>query len=175
MPASSTMNTMPTRVRKSLSSLSRKTSLLSLMATFCLAQAVGERTIEGRNGIALPAPPPTAIETVTDNLHGTEIADPYRWLEDARSPKTRAWITSQIKYTEDYLSQVKIRPQIVSDLTKLQRVDVYSVPSEYGGRIFFEKRLADENQSSIYLRDGWWGKTFAWSTQRSLAQTRTLQ
>jgi prolyl oligopeptidase len=115
------------------------------------------KTIEGRNGIELPAPPATATGTVTEDFHGTEIKDPYRWLEDAKSPQTRAWIDSQIRYTEEYLSQIKIRQQIVADLTKLQRVDVYSVPAEYGGKIFFEKRLADENQSSIYERDGWKG------------------
>ncbi|WP_251106430.1 prolyl oligopeptidase family serine peptidase [Alloacidobacterium dinghuense] len=118
---------------------------------------MSETTIEGRNGISLPAPPPTATETVTDTLHGVEITDPYRWLEDSKSPQTRAWIEAQMKYTEDYLSQVKTRPQIVEELTKLQRVDAYSVPREYGGKIFFEKRLADENQYSVYVRDGWSG------------------
>ena len=134
-----------------------RTASLCLLGMLCVAHGMSEKTIEGRNGISLPAPPPTATETVTDNLHGTEIADPYRWLEDAKSPQTRGWIASQMKYTESYLSQVKIRPQIVDDLTKLQRVDVYSVPAEYGGKFFFEKRLADENQSSIYMRDGWTG------------------
>jgi prolyl oligopeptidase len=115
------------------------------------------KTIEGKNGIALPPPPASEIDTVTEDFHGTEIKDPYRWLEDAKSPETRVWIGSQMKYTEEYLSRVKIRPEIVTDLTKLQRVDTYSVPGEYGGRIFFEKRLADENQSSIYVRNGWKG------------------
>ena len=141
--------------------------LMQRMTAFCTIAVLGilsggsahasdaAKTIEGRNGIELPAPPATATGTVTEDFHGTEIKDPYRWLEDAKSPQTRAWIDSQIRYTEEYLSQIKIRPQIVADLTKLQRVDVYSVPAEYGGKIFFEKRLADENQSSIYERDGW--------------------
>jgi len=143
--------------------------LMQRMTAFCTIAVLGilsggsahasdaAKTIEGRNGIELPAPPATATGTVTEDFHGTEIKDPYRWLEDAKSPQTRAWIDSQIRYTEEYLSQIKIRPQIVADLTKLQRVDVYSVPAEYGGKIFFEKRLADENQSSIYERDGWKG------------------
>jgi prolyl oligopeptidase len=134
-----------------------RASILCLTSIVCAAHAYSEKAIEGRNGISLPAPPPTATDTVVDNLHGTEIADPYRWLEDAKSPQTRAWIASQMKYTDEYLSQVKIRPQIVDELTKLQRVDHYSVPQEYGGRLFFEKRLADENQSSIYMREGWKG------------------
>ncbi|HYK35377.1 prolyl oligopeptidase family serine peptidase [Alloacidobacterium sp.] len=132
-----------------------RTSALCLIALLCSSYGFSGKTIEGRNGISLPEPPPTATDTVVDNLHGVEIADPYRWLEDAKSPQTRAWIDLQIKYTDDYLSQIKNRSQIVDGLTKLQRVDVYSVPREYGGRIFFEKRLADENQSSIYMREGW--------------------
>lgn len=60
-----------------------------------------------------------------------------------------------MKFTENYLSQVKIRPQIIGELTRIERVEEYSTPSEYGGRIFFEKRRADENQSSIYMRNGW--------------------
>jgi prolyl oligopeptidase len=133
---------------------------LAILGVSLAADAHAEdtaRPVEGRNGISLPAPPPTATEIVTDDLHGTKIEDPYRWLEDAKSPLTRAWLDSQMKYTEEYLSQVRIRPEIVSDLTKLQRVDSYSVPSEYNGKIFFQKRLADENQSSIYVRSGWNG------------------
>ncbi|WP_254062406.1 prolyl oligopeptidase family protein [Acidobacterium sp. S8] len=148
---------MPTPMKERLLHAVRFTSALCLLAALGAA-ARSETAIEGRNGITLPAPPPTAKNTVIDNLHGTEVADPYRWLEDGDSPQTREWITSQIKYTDEYLSQVKMRPQIVSDLTKLQRVDVYSVPAEYGGKIFFEKRLANENQSSIYMREGLQGE-----------------
>src|SRR5208283_2021673 len=73
---------------------------------------------------------------------------------DAKSPETRAWIGQQMKYTEQYLSQVKIRPEIVTALTQLERVENYSIPIERGGSYFFKKRLADENQGSIYLRRG---------------------
>jgi len=148
---------MPTPMKERLSHAVRFTSALCLLTTLGVA-ARSETAIEGRNGIMLPAPPPTAKDTVVDNLHGTEVADPYRWLEDGDSSQTREWLAAQMKYTDEYLSQVKVRPQIVSDLTKLQRVDVYSVPAEYGGKIFFEKRLADENQSSIYMREGLQGE-----------------
>ncbi len=115
------------------------------------------RTIQGGGGIMLPPPPVAPVHTVTDDYHGTKIEDPYRWLEDAKSPETRTWIDAENKYTQDYLSQVKIRPEIVKELTALERVDVYSIPSLYGGRYFFEKRLAEENQASIYVRTGWKG------------------
>ncbi len=82
------------------------------------------------------------------------VTDPYRWLEDSKSPETRAWIDSQMAYTEKYLSQVKNRPEIAKRLTELLHVESFSVPVERNGNYFFTKRLADENQSSIYLRKG---------------------
>ncbi len=110
--------------------------------------------IRGGNGITLPPPPPTEAKPVTENLHGQTIIDPYRWLEDGNSPETRAWIAAQMKYTEDYLSQVKIRPEIVSRLTQLTKVEHYTIPQEANGNYFFVKREPDENQGSIYIRKG---------------------
>jgi prolyl oligopeptidase len=110
--------------------------------------------VKGGNGIILPPAPPTEAKPVIENIHGTTLTDPYRWLEDAKSPETRAWIDRQMKYTEQYLSQVKIRPEIVDELGKLERVQSYSIPFERGGSYFFKKRLADENQGSIYMRRG---------------------
>jgi len=137
-------------------------------ATFTLAFTLGvfapmihaqdpPKTIEGDNGITLPAPPVAPIHVVTDNYDGVEIQDDYRWLEDAKSPQTRAWIDQENAYTEKYLSQVKDLSQIKTQLTSLQRVDQYGLPTLRGGRYFFRKRLADENQYSIYMRQGWRG------------------
>jgi prolyl oligopeptidase len=110
--------------------------------------------IEGGNGITLPPPPPTEAKPVTETLHGVTVTDPYRWLEDAQSPATREWIAAQMKYTEQYFDQLKIRPEIVKRLTELVRVETYSIPVEAEGRYFFTKRLPDENQASIYMRKG---------------------
>ena len=109
--------------------------------------------VHGGNGIVLPPPPPTRPEPVTETINGVALSDPYRWLEDAKSPATRAWIEAQMQYTKDYLSQVKIRPEVVKRLTELVRVETYSIPAERGSKYFFKKRLAEENQDSIYMRE----------------------
>jgi prolyl oligopeptidase len=88
----------------------------------------------------------------------TKITDPYRWLEDAHSPATRAFITAQNAYTAQYFSQVKMLPAVVDEMTKLLRVDFISMPTRRGNRYFFSKRLADENQASIYMRVGLHGQ-----------------
>ena len=48
---------------------------------------------------AVNAPPLTPIEPVTEVLHGIEITDPYRWLEDQSSPRPRKWLDEQAAYT----------------------------------------------------------------------------
>ena len=130
-------------------------SLTLLLASAVLASA-GEKsaTIHGANGITLPAPPSTKVAPVKEKFGDKTVTDPYRWLEDSKSPETRAWIDSQMAYTEKYLSQVKNRPEIAKRLTELLHVESFSIPVERNGNYFFTKRLADENQSSIYLRKG---------------------
>ena len=91
---------------------------------------------------------------VTEQIGGHDVEDPYQWLEDQQSPQTRAWITEQNKYTQEYLSQVKSRSNITASLGKLQKVDEESTPVLRDGRYFYEKRLADQNQASIYMRAG---------------------
>ena len=126
--------------------------LLALCSVLLAADKPTE--IHGGNGVTLPPPPPTEVKPVTEDFSGHEITDPYRWLEDGNSPETRAWIAAQMKYTEDYLSQVKIRPEIVKRLTELVRVERYSIPRQAGDDYFFTKRLPEENQPSIYVRKG---------------------
>ena len=132
--------------------------MLIAPALFFFALSVPAQTVRGGNGVSLPAPPIAAVKTVVDDYHGVKVEDPYQWLEDAKSPETRAWIDAENEYTQKYLSQVKIRPEIVKQLTTLERVDSYTVPWLRGGEYFFEKRLAEENQASIYLRNGWKGE-----------------
>ena len=127
--------------------------VLLCMASFSMADDKSS-AVHGGNGAILPPPPPTKVEPVTETIYGVTVTDPYRWLEDAKSPATRAWIASQMKYTEDYLSQVKIRPEVIKRLTELMRVESYGIPVERGNKYFFKKRLAEENQGSIYLREG---------------------
>src|SRR5271157_2443160 len=88
---------------------------LTILLTLFAFAADNPSQVQGGNGIILPPPPPTEANPVTENIHGATLTDPYRWLEDAKSPETRAWIEQQMKYTEQYLSQVKVRPEIVTE------------------------------------------------------------
>jgi prolyl oligopeptidase len=112
----------------------------------------GAGQVRGGNGVTLPDSPETAKHPVTETLYGDTITDDYRWLERQHDPQTRSWIDEQNAYTDSYLQQVTIRPEIRAELTKLERVETYSMPTKRGDLYFFKKRLPDENQGSIYIR-----------------------
>jgi prolyl oligopeptidase len=116
------------------------------------------QTIHGREGITLPEPPVAAATPVADDYFGTKISDSYRWLEDAKSSETRAFIDAQNAYTARYLKQAHIRAQVVDDLDALENVTEMGAPRERANSYFFMKRLAGEQQFSIYVRHGWTGK-----------------
>jgi len=122
------------------------------------ALSASAQAIHGREGILLPSPPAAEAAPVEDDYFGTKILDSYRWLEDGKSSQTRAFIDAQNAYTARYLTQARIRPKIENDLDELEHVSRWSVPIERGGNYFFEKRLAGEDQASIYIRRGWTGK-----------------
>ncbi|HEX4750480.1 MAG TPA: prolyl oligopeptidase family serine peptidase [Bryobacteraceae bacterium] len=138
------------------------TSFLFLSAVLSVSLPAGQESIviHGRDGITLPAPPRVHSAPVTDEYNSTEseqpikVTDNYRWLEDAHSPETRAFINAQNAYTQQYLDQVKILPQVREQMSALLRIDTMSIPQRRGDRYFFTKRLATENQGSIYMRTG---------------------
>jgi prolyl oligopeptidase len=123
-----------------------------------LAGSLAAQAIHGRGGISLPPPPDVEATPVTDDYFGTKIVDNYRWLEDAKSDQTRAFIDAENAYTNRYLEQAHIRSQIADDLDPLVNVTDTSAPIQRAENYFFYRRLAGEGQYSIYVRHGWTGK-----------------
>ncbi len=127
-------------------------------AAFLLGISALGQTIHGRDGITLPPPPVVKAVPVTDDYFGTKIVDNYRWLEDANSPATKAFIDEENEYTARYFEQARNRQQVSDDLDALEQVTTWTVPIQRGNDLFFEKMLAGEDQASIYVRHGWTGK-----------------
>jgi prolyl oligopeptidase len=103
-------------------------------------------------------PPKTRTDNVKDVLHGVEIVDPYRWLEEQNSPETRAWIDAQNAYTDAVLSAVPGRAELKPRLAELMKIDTMSMPTVRADRYFFTKRTADQDLFVLYVRKGLRGK-----------------
>ena len=133
------------------------------------ATSVALHVLEGKHmAQAVQAPPPTPVEPVTEILHGIEISDPYRWLEEQNSPRTRRWLDEQAAYTRAYLDAIPERAQIrerVRELLSLK--EAISEPWNVGERYFFLKRRKGEEQPVIVVRDGLPGPERFWLTQQN--------
>jgi prolyl oligopeptidase len=97
--------------------------------------------------------PATRRGEQVDDYHGTQIADPYRWLEDLDSPETRAWVEAQNQVTHAWLGQVASRERIHQRLTQLWNYERYALPHKRGGRYFYTKNDGLQNQSAVYVID----------------------
>lgn len=85
-----------------------------------------------------------------DNYHGTQVADPYRPLENPDSQETQAWVEAQNKVTFGYLNEIPAREKIKQRLTKLWDYEKYGIPFKEGDRYFFFKNDGLQNQSVLY-------------------------
>lgn len=94
--------------------------------------------------------PETKKGEVVDTYFDTQVADPYRWLEDDMSEETAQWVKTQNKVTFDYLSQISYRDKLKERLTKLMDYEKVSAPFKEGKYTYFYKNDGLQNQYVIY-------------------------
>jgi prolyl oligopeptidase len=97
-----------------------------------------------------PAYPPTKKGELVETIHGTPVADPYRWLEDDNSAATKAWVEAQNAVTFGYLKSIPQREAIGRRLTQMWNYERYGVPFVRGGRYFYTRNDGLQNQSVLY-------------------------
>jgi prolyl oligopeptidase len=68
---------------------------------------------------AIPAPPATPAENVSDEVQGVKVADPYRWLENWSDPKVQEWSAAQNTRTRAYLDALPSLKPVAGELTRL--------------------------------------------------------
>jgi prolyl oligopeptidase len=89
----------------------------------------------------------------SETLHGTEVPDPYRWMEDIDSPETTAWVQAQNELTQSYLATIPQREAIKARMTELWNYEKYSAPYRKGGRIFYSHNDGLQNQSVLFWQE----------------------
>ncbi|HUX56391.1 MAG TPA: prolyl oligopeptidase family serine peptidase [Bacteroidales bacterium] len=94
--------------------------------------------------------PVTKKGDVVDNYFGTEVPDPYRWLEDDRSGETASWVKEQNLVTFGYLETIPYREEIKNRLEKMWNYEKYTAPYKEGEYTYFSKNDGLQNQYVIY-------------------------
>jgi len=98
--------------------------------------------------------PVTAKVDTVDTYFGTEVKDPYRWLEDDRSPETEAWVKDQNKTTFGYLEKIPFRNDLKNRLEKLWNYEKLGSPFKKGNYTYFYKNDGLQNQYVVYRAKG---------------------
>jgi prolyl oligopeptidase len=94
--------------------------------------------------------PVTRKGDVVDNYFGTEVPDPYRWLEDDRSEETAEWVREQNKVTFGYLENIPFRQEIKSRLEKMWNYEKFTAPYKEGDYMYYSRNDGLQNQYVIY-------------------------
>jgi prolyl oligopeptidase len=97
--------------------------------------------------------PETKKTDVTDDYHGTVVADSYRWLEDDMSEETAQWVKAQNEVTFGYLDKIPFRNQMKDRLTEIWDYPRFSVTFKKGDRYFYFMNTGMQNQSVLYMQE----------------------
>jgi prolyl oligopeptidase len=104
---------------------------------------------------ATPGAPPA--RPVVETFFGTEVRDPYRWLEDTKNPEVAAWMKAQSDHAAATLARIPGRDRLLADLMRYDAsvaARVGDVARAAGDRWFYQRRGADENQFKLVMRRG---------------------
>jgi prolyl oligopeptidase len=128
--------------------MKRTPCLLALAVLFCSYTYAQQMNIK-----TLPYPQTKKVDTI-DTYFGTQVPDPYRWLENDQAADTKTWVKEENKVTQDYLKQIPYREDIRKRLEVLWNYEKYSAPFKEGQYTYFYKNDGLQSQSVLYRQAG---------------------
>jgi prolyl oligopeptidase len=138
-------------------------TLLHSLALAGLVSGAGTRALSTAAAAADPAPgapppgparpPETRAEPIADTLFGVAVPDPYRWLEDARSPEVRAWMAAQDGFARRELKKLPRRDALRRRFHQLYYLDSISAPKHRGTRYFYTRTHTDREKAIVYWKE----------------------
>jgi len=120
--------------------------LSSILALFIVTAATRP------TGFAQTLPAPPSKRPVTDEYHGVQVVDDYRWLENWADPKVKQWTDAENRRTREYFDRLPARGGISERLEKL-----YSESSSryfdvsYRGETFFALKMEPQKQQPVLV------------------------
>jgi prolyl oligopeptidase len=109
-----------------------------------------------------------------DDFFGTQVSDPYRWMEDLDSAETQAWIAEENAVTAEYFKPLTFRDGLHARMMALSNYERYSLPQRHGGRYFYVRNSGLQNQSVQYWTEGLDGEPHVLIDPNTLAADGTV-
>jgi prolyl oligopeptidase len=98
--------------------------------------------------------PATAKVDTVDEYFGEKVPDPYRWLEDDKSPETAKWVAAQNEVTFGFLKNIPYREAIRQRLDEIQNYERISAPTKWGEYYYYSKNSGLQNHNVQYRKKG---------------------
>lgn len=139
--------------------------ILGTSASACLVGCKGQ--------VKLDYPETKTVDTV-DVYFGTQVADPYRWLENDNSEETAEWVKAQNAVTDSYLENIPFRGKLKEKLTALVNYEKMGIPWKEEGKYYFYKNNGLQNQSVLYECDSLGGEARVLLDPNKLSEDGTV-
>ncbi|HTC48051.1 MAG TPA: prolyl oligopeptidase family serine peptidase [Candidatus Aquilonibacter sp.] len=128
--------------------------MICVFASLFLIAAAVYAANDAKTSAAPSGPPKAEKKPIIETMHGVEITDNYRWLEDGTSPATQKWVEEEMTYTHAMLDPLPGRDAIHKRLTELLSIGSISQPQIGGKYYFYTRREGMQNQPVLYVREG---------------------
>lgn len=125
------------------------------LKTLCLGAAtiaLASCSVQQNSSTAMTYPKTKKVNH-TDTYFGTQVQDPYRWLEDDRAEDTKDWVQREVAFTQNYLSKIPFREAIKNQLREIWNYEKISAPFKEGNYTYFYKNDGLQAQSVLYRKD----------------------
>ncbi len=105
-----------------------------------------------------PGPPVAPVREVRETLHGVEVVDPYRWMEEAASSETRDYLLAQDEYARAQLARLPGREPLLARIRELSAASVsVSSVAMANGKVFYLKLAPGLATPVLCVREGFAG------------------
>ena len=144
-----------------------------IMAGIILGAGASAGLVGCSGQIKLDYPETKKVDTV-DVYFGTQVADPYRWLEADNSAETAEWVKAQNAVTDSYLEKIPFRNKLKEKLTALTNYEKMGTPWKEEGKYYYFKNNGLQNQSVLYECDSLGGEARILLDPNTLSEDGTV-
>ena len=88
-----------------------------------------------------------------ESIHGYEIEDQYRWLEDFTSSDSQKWVKKQNDFTKKFIDKNKFKKSIAKNLKKTWETESISIPYKVKEKTFYYFNDGSWQQSKLMIKD----------------------